>query len=179
MAISRRRRGFEKAGAIPVGKLGFPSRRAQELTLFQAWEKVAGKSLARHAVVLGVRRGVLTVQASQRSWYDAVEPLLPQLAARLAVTEPRLGIKKFRLGMAGTDEVSEPQVVPEYVREETQVLGGDLVDAPEEGTQAARRAQLMQRESEGPEEQQPTLTRDELKDKLEAVARRYVERTTE
>ena len=161
MRQPRRRRGFERAGTVPATRLGLPARRARDLSLLQGWQSVAGEALSRHAPARGVVRGVLEIEAADRRWHDAIEPLLPELAARLAVEQPTLGVKKFRLHLVGEHAVAEARVVPEFV------AAGQSARAPR-----LRRGGSGSAVSEA----SPTPTPDDLERRLERVAERYVVR---
>jgi len=108
----RRGRGFERVGKLPAHGLGLPVGRAKELRLAHAWRRIAGETMARHARARRVLRGILEVEVDERSWYDAVEPLLGSLARELAETCPELGIRRYRLLRADARSLPEPSPLP-------------------------------------------------------------------
>lgn len=166
MQKPRRRRGFERAGTVPATRLGLPARRVRDLSLLQGWQSVAGETLSRHAPARGVVRGVLEIEASDRRWHDAIEPLLPELAARLAVEQPALGVKKFRLHLVGEHAVPEARVVPGFV-----------AAAPPVRAPRPRRGAPGAAMPEAPEAPTPTPpTREDLERRLERAAGRYLQR---
>ena len=59
-------------GHLTADNLDMPGARARELVLAHAWGELAGQALARHARVLGLRRGLLTVEASDARWLAAL-----------------------------------------------------------------------------------------------------------
>jgi len=71
--------------------------RARELTIATAWRAAAGPALARRAEVVGLRRGVLEVSVSDERWRHALEPLLPEIAGRIAGRHRDLGIRACRI----------------------------------------------------------------------------------
>jgi hypothetical protein len=97
MAVRRRRRGFEPAGACTPRQLGLSARRSREIELAVAWREVAGEVLAGRARALAVRRGTLEVQVDGPRWEETLEKLLPRLAARLARRHPELQVRRCRL----------------------------------------------------------------------------------
>jgi hypothetical protein len=97
MRIRRRSKGFEQAGTIRADQLGLPAKRARELLIARAWQRVAGDVMATSVPVAGVRRGVLEITAPDRRWADTVRPLMPRLAGRMAAELPELKIRACRL----------------------------------------------------------------------------------
>jgi len=107
----RRRRGFERAGAVPRGELGLPAARTRELQLALAWREIAGEAVARRAPALRVRRGVLEVEIREEAWRRTMVDVLPGLAGRLAARHPALHITRYRMvssGQAGSAEPAHP-----------------------------------------------------------------------
>lgn len=103
MPMGRRVRGFERAGSLPPGQLGLPAGRARELVLQRAWRRVAGEAIARRAIALHIRRGVLEIAVADAHWAATLTELIPRLAGRLAASFPELGVRKFRLRREGDD----------------------------------------------------------------------------
>jgi len=156
MSIRRRRRGFERAGAIPPERLGLPRARARELLLAQAWERVAGAALATRARALRVQRGVLEIELPGGRWSETLHELLPRLAGRLSRLCPELEIRKLRLIRSDSSEREAPR---EIERDAEPLDPSDLRD-----TRAMRDTGI---EVEDRRSQQ---------ERLEEVARRYLER---
>lgn len=96
---SRRRGegGFRRIGEGGIRDLDLHARLAKPLELQWAWRRTAGEAIARRAPVIGVRRGVLEIEAADARWVEALRTLIPGLAARLAADFPELGVKRFRL----------------------------------------------------------------------------------
>jgi len=140
--------------------MGLPVRRGRELWLQQTWQREAGETLARWVRVVGIRRGVLEMEAADRNWYDAVAPLLGGLAGRLAALDPRMGIRKVRLRIEG--EAETPPAVAVTPAASTQVAERDAGPASPRRDRAAGRKP----------EQDPTAL-------LHRVRDRYLERSGE
>ena len=136
----RRRHGLERFGVLSPERMGLPIRRGRELWLQRAWHREAGETLARWVRVLGVRRGVLEVEAADRNWYDAVAPLMGGLAGRLAALDPGIGIRKVRLRLQG-DAGTPPAVAVTPSRSGT-------VRAPSAGPETPRPDRSVERPSE-------------------------------
>ena len=100
MTQRRRAKGFEPMGKLDPRQMGLPVGKARQLRLEQAWRKIAGEALSRRARAISLRRGVLEIEAEDRAWLAAVEPLLPRLAGRLVARHPDLGVTKYRLRLA-------------------------------------------------------------------------------
>ena len=104
MTVMPRRGGeFVQLGAIGLHAAGVPARRAHEIEIERAWHAVAGAALARRVRLIELRRGVLWLEAADRSWLTGVRPHMPRIARELARRFPKLGIKKLRLRLPGTD----------------------------------------------------------------------------
>lgn len=101
---SRRRGegGFRRIGDGGVRELGLEPRLAKTIELQWAWRRTAGEAIARRAPAIGIRRGVLEVEAPDARWREALRALIPGLAARLAEEFPELGVKRFRLVEPGS-----------------------------------------------------------------------------
>ena len=97
MDVERRSRGFERLGAAGARALGLPAGRRRSLELESAWRRVAGPSIARRALVVGVTKGDLAIRVESADWRRALERLLPELAARLARDFPSLGVTHVRI----------------------------------------------------------------------------------
>jgi hypothetical protein len=97
MSNQRRRRGFERAGSGGTGILELSSRRARTLRLSVAWRRVAGEEMAANVPAKGVSRGVVEFECDDPVWRARVEPVLADLAARLAATAPGPEIRRYRL----------------------------------------------------------------------------------
>ena len=94
---ARRSRGFEPLGSTGVRALGLSAARAKDLELQAAWRHVAGAAIARRAVAVALRRGVLELSVAEPAWRRAIENLLPELGARFARHHPELGVTRFSL----------------------------------------------------------------------------------
>ena len=105
MDRERREHGFERAGACGPRGLGLSTQREAELRLAVAWNAAAGPELARRATAVGGRGGVLEVEVKDPQWRDALEDLLPVLAARGAARAPDLGLRRWRLLLRDGDHV--------------------------------------------------------------------------
>lgn len=115
----RFRSGFQ---GISTRSLGFlPARRRRELTLQHAWLRVAGDELARRARIVGLRRGLLEIEAADAEWVRTVRDVAPRLAGRFAAHYPELGVRKLRVREADRQtavsaeagEVGEADPAPE------------------------------------------------------------------
>lgn len=104
-----------------------------------------------------VQRGVLEIEVVCGRWTDTLTEFLPGLAGRLSRLYPELGVRRFRLIHTDTNERDAPQAI-----EITEATGRtrQTQDAPE----------LPGRTVE-PEDPRPQHER------LEELARRYVERS--
>ena len=100
MVLSRRRRGFERAGRLPASQLGLPTRLAKELLLAAAWRHVAGETIARRATVR-LSRGVLEIRVPDEHWATMISELIPRIAGRMAAAYPELGVRRFRMRREG------------------------------------------------------------------------------
>ena len=156
MPFQRRRRGFELAGALPLDRLGLPRARARQLLLAQAWERVAGPALAARAQVLRIQRGVLEIEVEPGRWSETLGELLPGLVGRLSGLCPELGVRRFRLVRADPDERETPRAI------EIRPVPGES-SRPQDAPQA-------QVKTQSDEDRRPQ------KERLEELARRYVER---
>lgn len=161
MAVRRRGRGFEPAGACSPNQLGLPARRSRELRLAVAWREVAGEALARRAEAVRVTRGTLEVQVDERRWEVTVLALLPRLAARLARSYPALGVKRCRLLVSGGEGVSRGEALALEVEEHREDR-----DSP-----APRTAEVEQVEEEGPSPE------GDLGERLTRVGEKYLARS--
>lgn len=114
MQTVRRRRGFERVGRLGADELGLSRRRAHELTLSAAWQRVAGAALARRARALSIERGVLVIGIEDERWVETAKALIPRLVGRLMGLHPGLGVRRCRLRV-GERRATEAalQVVPE------------------------------------------------------------------
>lgn len=118
MASRRRRRGFEPVGRLSAEELGLPRRRARELTLRAAWQRIAGEALAKRAAALTIERGVLVIGIEDERWVETTKALIPRLVGRLAGLHPELGVRRCRLRVGKRDSSEAPlQVVPEQPSE--------------------------------------------------------------
>jgi predicted nucleic acid-binding Zn ribbon protein len=109
MDPKRRRRGFERVGSFRPEQLGLPKGRTNDLQLALAWKRVAGDAIARHAMALRVRRGVLEVEVQEGRWAATVRDLMRRLTGRLAAACPELGVRKFRLLEVESERVVDQQ----------------------------------------------------------------------
>ncbi len=106
MTGRQRVRGFTRVGSLGVGDLGLPKPQSRRLLLEQAWIRVAGEPLARRAVPVAIRRGVLEISIDDPAWAKQLIPLLPRLVGRLARNAPDLGVRKFRVTAAGASALA-------------------------------------------------------------------------
>jgi len=97
MDVERRSRGFERLGAAGARALGLSASRRRSLEIESAWRRVAGPSIARRALVVGLERGALCVRVESADWRRALERLLPELSARLSRDFPSLGVTHVRI----------------------------------------------------------------------------------
>jgi len=118
MRTVRRRRGFERVGRLGTEDLGLSRRRARELTLSTAWQRVAGAPLARRARALSIERGVLVIGIEDERWVETAKALIPRLVGRLMGLHPELGVRRCRLRV-GDRKATETalQVEPEQANE--------------------------------------------------------------
>ena len=158
MKRCRREAGFERLGALGPRELGLPAQRANALLVSYAWLRVAGSALAAKAPALKLHRGTLEIEVADPRWAAVLTRLLPRLAGRLAASFPQLGVRKFRLRVAGESVArpAEPVV--------TECVG---CEATEPGRKDARPAGEL---SSAPG---PAVL---LSDRLLDVARRYLDR---
>jgi hypothetical protein len=159
MPVSRRRRGFERAGCLPVEQLGLPRARGRELVLAAAWHRVAGEAITRRARAIAIRRGVLEIVFDDERWLDALKSAIPHLAARIARACPELGVRRFRLLRAGC-ECPDPPVPLPRVDEDGEVREADGPAAPT-----------------GPEREMASPASDQA-DRLASVMERYLGRSS-
>ena len=155
MSNGRSRRGFEPLGALAAERMGLPRTKARELRLAQAWTAVAGEALARRARAQ-VRRGVLEVAVEEPAWRAAIEPLLPQLAARLFVACPELGVRQYRLRGPVQQRLDPPVPVPD-------------LESPKPATAVRPRSTRGAAAFDDPDPER-------LRERLEALRERYLER---
>ena len=161
MQNRRRRRGFEHAGTLPLNSLGLPRGRARDLILAQAWEEVAGSKLVHHARALRVQRGVLEIEISGGRWTDTLSELLPGLTGRLSRRYPELGVRKFCWIVRDSKERG-PILALETSRE-TEARATEAVEAaPETPVPPRQEIETHDRHDQG--------------ERLEELARRYLER---
>lgn len=156
MPIRRRRRGFERAGKLPLDGLGLPGTRARELVLTRVWESVAGPVLAAHARAVRVRRGVLEIEVAHGRWSETLIEMLPGLATRVSRVCPELGVRKFRLRRPDSDQLETAQPIDDQI-------GNSAPVEPQEPPAPRDRAIEVV-------EARP------LEERLKELARRYVER---
>lgn len=156
MPIRRNRRGFERAGALSLDRLGLPRARARELILAQAWDQVAGPALAARVRAARVQRGVLEIEVTSGRWSATLREWLPRLAGRLSRAFPELGVRKFRVLRAGSDELEPAQPV----------AAGEQPLNPEDARPAPEA-------TEEPIEVEDSRSPDE---RLEELASRYLQR---
>ena len=97
VVVRRRKRGFERAGALPPSELGVPYGRGRQLVLSRAWREVAGELIAGRAPVLRLTRGVLEVGVPEGPWGRTLPDIVPGLVALLAARNRALGVKRYRL----------------------------------------------------------------------------------
>jgi hypothetical protein len=121
-------------GRLSAEELGLPRRRARELTLRVAWQRVAGDALARRAVPLSIERGVLVVGIADERWIDTARALIPRLVGRLAGAHPELGVRRCRLRVGDRDATEAPvRIVPEEPGEAGTAEGDPSVRPSDEG----------------------------------------------
>jgi len=143
--------GFRAAGSFSAEAAGLPKTLTKKLELLRAWRAVAGPILADRARAVQILRGTLELEVADPAWARQVVPLLPAIAARLARAAPQLGIRKFRIGVAGAVRVPRSPV-PE-----------DTSEAPEPSPRAALAAVA-------PELAPPSNPAE----RIEELARRYL-----
>lgn len=101
-AVEKRRGGgFRQAGSVDPRSLGLPARDAKRLALEGAWGRAAGGAIARVAHAADLKRGVVEIDVVDGVWARELAPLLPRIVGRMARELPELGIRKFRLRVAG------------------------------------------------------------------------------
>jgi hypothetical protein len=153
VSVSRRRRGFERAGCLPADQLGLPRAHGKKLVLAAAWRRVAGAAIARHARAIGIRRGVLEIAFDDERWLEALKAAIPRVAARLARDCPELGVRRLRLRREGREFPDRPTPLP-IEADEREVPPADTPAADSRleqeaalttGDQAARLASAMER----------------------------------
>ena len=101
MGFRRRRSGLKQVGRLSVDELGLSRRRACELRLQAAWVEVAGEAIAQRAEPVRIARGVLELAVEDERWIASLRDLVPRLAGRLSARYPELGVRRFRLKLAG------------------------------------------------------------------------------
>lgn len=111
MSERGRRGGFRAIGAVDASSIGLPPAKTRQLLLEHAWMRVAGEALARRAHAVAIRRGVLEIAVEDARWGAEIRTLLPRLAGALARRFPDLGVKRFRIEIAGS-KASLPADVP-------------------------------------------------------------------
>ena len=152
MEHGRRRKGFRQVGQLSPRGMGLPIGRARELRAAHAWISVAGEAVARRARAW-VQRGVLEVEVAEPVWHQTLEPMLPELAWRLAAAYPELGVVRYRLRTPVTTKLPPARSLP--------------ADAPELPTGG------------GPEatRPEPRTGKGDLRKRLESLGQRYLERS--
>lgn len=91
--------------------MGLPAQRAKALLVSYAWLRVAGSALASKAPAGRLHRGTLEIEVADPRWAAALTRLLPRLAGRLAASFPDLGVRKFRLRVAGESAARPAELV--------------------------------------------------------------------
>jgi len=155
MKERRRRRGFERAGSGGPGILGVSNRRVRTLRLSVAWRRIAGEEMAARVPAKGVSRGIVEFECADPLWRARVEPVLADLAARLAAAVPGPKIRRYRLvDPRRADErkaPSRPIPVSELPGGEPSSKRGGTgesprgVEAPGDETRRERLSRLMRR----------------------------------
>jgi hypothetical protein len=98
----RSRRGaFRRLGASGPEGLPLSESRRRRLALEAAWTEAVGPVLAAKVRCEGVRGAVLTVQAPDPAWADAVRRLLPRIAGRLAGRPGAPPVRRIRIRVEG------------------------------------------------------------------------------
>ena len=93
----RRAGGFIRAGEADLSRTGLSRRRALELRLNRAWQRIAGRELAGRLRPVRIVRGCLELEFLDAVWSSALKAVLPGLVTRLARSDAGLGIRKFRV----------------------------------------------------------------------------------
>jgi hypothetical protein len=163
MRVNRRHRGFVQAGNLRPEELGVPAARAKELVLMRAWTAVAGEGIARRAPARRIHRGVLEIEVPDEAWARELAGLVPRLAGRLSGRFPALGVKRFRLLVAGEGRKPEARAVPELPPEELEAA------APGEETREADTVG-----ESAPSDEEPSETGQVL-DRLEELMESYLD----
>jgi hypothetical protein len=126
------------------------------MILAQAWERVAGATLAARARATRVRRGVLEVEVEPGPWSATLSDLLPRLAGRLALARPELRVRACRCVRPDSS-----------VREAARPLE---LEEPPAASAATSVAPPTQRSTRASADERP------LDQRLRQLARRYLER---
>jgi len=150
VVVRRRKRGFERAGALPPAELGVPFGRGRQLVLSRAWREVAGDLIAGRAPVLRLARGILEIGVPEGPWGRTLPEIIPGLVAGLAARNPALGVKRYRLVSEETGRRTDTLPLPPLVAEESPRrrtrVAGDAKDAGQEEVPIEERLQeLMER----------------------------------
>lgn len=146
---------------MSASSLGLPSRRAKELRLVHAWGRAAGEPIVRRTEIR-VRRGVLEIDVTDRTWSETLIELAPRLAARLAGQCPGLGLRRYRIRCS---ELTDGRVVSGAIGEAE--VGPTGVAVGEATTRRSR-----PRHDGAPATSDPAL-------RLQSVMERYLERGAE
>jgi hypothetical protein len=162
MANRRRRRGFERAGHLPLNQSGLPATRARTLRMVHAWQQVAGEVIARNVPAVSLRRGALELAPQDAIWHRTLIPMVEDLGLRLARQFPELGLRRIVVATPELDTFT--MVLPQKYLEETPP------PASKEDVQSNRPARPTTAEA-------PAEAID-LDAKLREVRQRYLERAS-
>jgi hypothetical protein len=111
-----------------VGKLGLKRAQTRRLEAALAWREVAGVTLSR-GVRIELARGLLDVVAPTAEVQAVLETVAGEIAGRMTVRCPGLGIRRWRVRLAGEEGGRSRAVRPAdpsatAKREDTPPCGG-------------------------------------------------------